>query len=114
MCVQDGIVGNKREKEKGRKEQESDEFGSLPVNHSLSAMFTLAALSPPAPKPRRCPPGINIHSYRPREGARSIVHEGRNGEIISSRKCDGSLIAIKIRPLNSILCFESLPFLWEE
>lgn len=47
--MQDRIVGNKREKERGRREQGSDEFGSLPADHRLSAMFTLTALSPPAP-----------------------------------------------------------------
>lgn len=47
--MQDRIVGNKREK--GRREQGSDEFGSLPVDDRLSAMFTLTALSPPAPNP---------------------------------------------------------------
>lgn len=46
--MQDRIVGNKRGKEKGRREQESDEFGSLPVDHRLSAVFALTVLSPPA------------------------------------------------------------------
>lgn len=55
MDVCEHEVGNKREEGKGRREPRSDDFGSLPEEHRLSAMFTLTALSPPAPDPEEPP-----------------------------------------------------------
>lgn len=47
-----------RRRERGRERGPgSDELGSLPGDHRLSAMFTLTALSPPAPNPEKLPAG---------------------------------------------------------
>lgn len=68
-----GCVCSRWNSWKQKREREGEERARerwVRLSASLSAMFTLAALSPPVPKLRRCPPGINIHSYRHREGAR--------------------------------------------
>lgn len=68
------VVGNKREKG-------SDEFGSLPVDHRLSAVFTLTALSPQAPNREEL---LARDQYPVRSTfemtAKGLMREGQNAE----------------------------------
>lgn len=77
-----------KERKRGRREQGSDELGSLPADHRLSAMFTLTALSPPAPNLKGATrQGSISRPVRTGKTAKGLMHEGQDAEVTYSQKC---------------------------